>query len=583
MVRGDEHVTATGPFGDKAVEGSSFKVAGEQDAAPCRFHRDHQTRFVVSRTPPPCFVPLDSRSSGMEDSDPAQPVERDLIPLSADSHRDPGLVDPPQDLCHCRRLALQERFRNNHAAHREPLDQIGDAVEMVGVGVRDHQRVDPLDALAPQHRRKTAAGGDPRPESSGVIHEATTSWSPDHDAATMPHRCDHSFERGGGATWQDGDEQSDAGPGGGGTGPGERPHQPRPGHEEEDRQHPDVPAGDPPSRRPADPREGPRNSGSLPDHDVDHRQTCVTHSPADGSQRHAHRAQRQTDESPHHCQPHQRRNQRVEQQPHRAGDVERTCHQRRCRQPHRRADEDRIGDVTAAAPQPTLHRPAGVINQPRDRIVVAPAGRHRRGRPDEHRRRQERQLAPDAEQFGRMPGEHDDRGHGQRIDPRRTAPRRSSQTSQPHQQRRPEDGGLGSHQQHVEPRQHRHSHQRRPPRKACQTGNDHKRPRQKCHMQTGNGENVDRTGDHEGVDGTGSKAFTGSEDEFGGQGGARRRYMVCQRQSPTGPQPVEETNSRWPSGQRHDLQTFFSRHTDHRQTACPPGPGPLVELPGVSW
>src|SRR5689334_17359412 len=75
-----------------------------------------------------------------------------------DAHRDAARLDGGQGLTDGGQLAASEARRASHAADGEAVEERNESVEVVEVGVREHDVVDPPDAPAPQERRDVSAG-----------------------------------------------------------------------------------------------------------------------------------------------------------------------------------------------------------------------------------------------------------------------------------------------------------------------------------------------------------------------------------------------------------------------------------------
>ena len=576
MMGGDQELTRPGIGGDEPVERPPFEIAREQDPAPRRLDRHNEARLVVGGGRP------GASRKRMEDTHPTERIEGDLVSGRDRRHRNPRGGDPRENLGDRRCGAGQEGLGNNDAADVEAFEKVRHAVEMIGVGMGDDEGVDPADPLAPEERRKPAPRRHAGAESPGVVDQ-TASGGPAHDqAAAMSHRrSDHVEAR----RWADRDHadgEADRGPHSRRTDPNRRARQPGSGEEEEHRHEPGIPPHRPPYRRTRHPMEGPGNPRGEIDRDLDRSQGRVTDRPPDSGDRPADRRGKKTEESPHHRHSDQRRDEGIEKQTGRTEDMEVGGHQRRCRQPDGGPDEEGIeGSARAPADRPVQRR-AGAVDEPVDRVVVAPPGADRRRRADEDGGGEERQLAADAEDLRWVPGEDDDRHHGQGIEAGGTTTADGAEAGQPNQERRAEHRGLAADEDHVEPRRHRHEEERGGPGEPQKPGDGKQTGREERDMEPRDREDVNGPGDHEGFGHLRQERLARAEEEGGGERPALRRKMCPQRCRPALADLLEDRRERRPAPRRQPLDRPGSLDPDHRQGAFLPGAGALVELAWIA-
>ena len=86
---------------------------------------------------------------------------------------------------HRRRRSLSKRRRAAHLAHRETLQQGDEAVEVIQVGVGQHQLVDPADAAVPQERRDVAARDLRAADAADVVEQRPAVRRFQHHAAAV--------------------------------------------------------------------------------------------------------------------------------------------------------------------------------------------------------------------------------------------------------------------------------------------------------------------------------------------------------------------------------------------------------------
>jgi len=258
MVRRDEHVARPRVRRDEPAQRLPLEVTREEQPASGRLDCQHEARLVV------VLPAAGLRVLRMQHADAAERIDGERVAPPHEPHRDtrgPRLIEQVGD---GGRAALEKRPGDDDLPHRESLQEFGHGVEVVGVGMGDHERVDAADPLVPEHSSHAATRGGRRAETAGVVEEAAARRAPHQDAAAMPHRRDHDPQRRG----IRGDEpagpagrQADAAPGHGQRSPGAHAHKPLPGHDQQHRHHRHVPAGHPPSRRSGDPAVSTRHPG----------------------------------------------------------------------------------------------------------------------------------------------------------------------------------------------------------------------------------------------------------------------------------------------------------------------------------
>jgi len=79
----------------------------------------------------------------MEGPHATERIEGEGITRDDGAQRDGADPQCLEDARHRRRVRPQERRWHQHPAHAEALEQLGQGVEVVGIGMGDHDRVDP--------------------------------------------------------------------------------------------------------------------------------------------------------------------------------------------------------------------------------------------------------------------------------------------------------------------------------------------------------------------------------------------------------------------------------------------------------
>jgi hypothetical protein len=167
-MRGHEHVAVLRPRCHEVGQGRALDVAGEQKPAASRLDSQHEARFVV--VSPWVAITLAPRS--MQHPHAAQWVECKRVTRPNDLNRHHTRRGAASHLGHTRRRAREKRLGDDDPAHAKPRQQIGHGVEVIGVGVRDDERIDPRHSLRPQERFHAPPRGSRRPEPSCVVDEA---------------------------------------------------------------------------------------------------------------------------------------------------------------------------------------------------------------------------------------------------------------------------------------------------------------------------------------------------------------------------------------------------------------------------
>jgi len=112
VMRRHEHIAAVRTGRHKPMKRLSFDVAGEQEATPCRFHRQHEAGFVVAANS--WSVGLGRR---MQHADAAERIEREGISGRHGTDGDPCRVRTPEHLPHRQGIAGEKRLRHDDLPH----------------------------------------------------------------------------------------------------------------------------------------------------------------------------------------------------------------------------------------------------------------------------------------------------------------------------------------------------------------------------------------------------------------------------------------------------------------------------------
>jgi hypothetical protein len=575
-MRGHEHVAGVWIRGDEPGQRIPLDVAGEEQPAARRVHREHEARLVVlhrSRR----FI------RRMEHADAAERVERERLPGLGGPHRHARRRRQPQEFPDRPRVAPEERRGHDDLPHGKPIEQFGHGVEVIGVGMGDDERVDPRQALVPEHGRHGPPGRRRRSQPAGVVDEASPRRTPHHDPTAMPHRRHHhphlgrlrsEQPRGAGA------DPAHDDPCRGHRGPCAQADEPLPRQADERKPEQHIPSRQPPARRPGHPAVAPRQPGG-PRHDGPDAAERAVAGPAAGSrQRGRHGRRHQAQAAPRHRHRHQRRDQWVEHQPHRTDQVKPRRDQRRRHRPHGGPRHHHLQDVAGDPAQPPFEGCPTPLDEPLDGVVDVGAGQGGR-RADQHGGREERQLGADAEQFGRMPEQHQDRRQRQRIDRQRPSAKRRPQAGQPDEQRRPEHGRLRPHEQHVEAGAGGHRHERPAAGQGDQPKHLEERQRQEPHMKPGDRQDMDRAGDEEFHRLLPRQRLAAAEQQGRRQGRPLGREMAAEHLHAAAPQPVDPSRERPDTGAGKHPHALRRMGPHDRQAPQRPGTLPKIELPGV--
>jgi hypothetical protein len=169
-MRRHEHVAVLRPRCHEVGQGWALDVAGEQEPAAGRLDSQHEARFVVVSP----WVAIVLASCSMQHPHAAQRVDRKRLTRPNDLNRHHARRGAASHLSHTRRRARKKGLGDDDSTHAKPCQQIGHGVEVIGVGVRDDERVDPRHSLRPQERFHAPPRGSGRPEPPRVVDEAAT-------------------------------------------------------------------------------------------------------------------------------------------------------------------------------------------------------------------------------------------------------------------------------------------------------------------------------------------------------------------------------------------------------------------------
>jgi len=185
VVRRHEHVAFAGRSRSKQPQRLPLDIAREEHTAAGRLERDDEARLVVAA------VKVLVASEWMEHTGTAERVDRERVACPSRSHGYSPRFCRVEQIGDRERWAPEERLGHEDLANTKPSQQGRHGVEVVGIGMRDHKRVDPRDPLAPKHRLHRPAGRGRGPEPARVVHEAAARRRSYDDAAAVPNRRHH--------------------------------------------------------------------------------------------------------------------------------------------------------------------------------------------------------------------------------------------------------------------------------------------------------------------------------------------------------------------------------------------------------
>lgn len=145
-MRRHQHIAALWSRRQEFGQRRAFDVTGEQEPAASRFDGHDEARFVVigpwiDGMRAPCC---------MQHPHAAERVDRKRLASAHDVDWHPPGCGAAAHLGHSRRRAGKKRFGDDDSPYAKPCEQIGDGVEVIGIGMRDDERVDPRHSLRPQ-------------------------------------------------------------------------------------------------------------------------------------------------------------------------------------------------------------------------------------------------------------------------------------------------------------------------------------------------------------------------------------------------------------------------------------------------
>jgi len=162
MMRRHEHVATVRVGCYEPGQRLPFEVASEEHPSARRFDGEHETRFVVA-----CgmgcrchFVPLQIATPDLwvQDANPAEWIERERIACLCGPHSDSCHSRLPQQLCYRPRLTHKKGGRHDDLSNSKSLEQFRHGIEVICVGMRDDERIDPRDTLMPENGRHGTPG-----------------------------------------------------------------------------------------------------------------------------------------------------------------------------------------------------------------------------------------------------------------------------------------------------------------------------------------------------------------------------------------------------------------------------------------
>jgi len=347
-------------------------------------------------------------------------IEREGVARPHHPDRDAGRRGLLEQLTNAPRPALHECRRHHDLTDGESLQQAGDSIEVVGVGVGDDEGVDPADPFVPKHAGHRAAGSRRAAEPTGVVEERAAGRRADDDPTAMPDgRHDHpqARDRRGADSHRGGPDEADAAPDGCRDHPGAQLPQPDGGQEKTGGQQPGMPSPDPPARRCRQPDMAPGHPRAPGHAGLDHGERRIASHAAAAGERRGDRGEHEAPHAAAHRRGHERSHDHVEHDPQRAHDVKPGDHQRRRDRPDCGAGEQHGHRLPPELPEPALGTRPTSLDEPLDRVGLLSCRGDGMGHADEHGRRQKRELRAHARDFRRPPDEQDNRGAGEGVEP----------------------------------------------------------------------------------------------------------------------------------------------------------------------
>jgi hypothetical protein len=281
VVRGHKHITGIRAGGHKRFQSGPFKITRQEKPPADRLHRHHDARLVVGNAAHRLAITI-LPAARMQHPHAARVVKRKRVISRHRANGNSGLPGQQEKLADSGRVAMEEGLRYHDLTDRESFDQIGHGIEMVGIGVGDHERVDVADPLVPEHALHRSPCCPGCAEATGIVDKAASPGAADHHAAAVPQRRRDSPQAGGPRrhhALQPAPHDPDDHPAAGHEPPGERLPQTIPCDPEQGCHQAGIPTHHPPSRRPGHPGIGRRKVGR---HFDDGRQAgqCVIAHPA---------------------------------------------------------------------------------------------------------------------------------------------------------------------------------------------------------------------------------------------------------------------------------------------------------------
>ena len=149
MVRCHQHIAPVGISGHEPLGRPALEVARQEPAAAGCLDRHHEARLVVGAAG-------SSRHAcrRMEHANPTLRIDGERVARPHDSHGNPAVLKGRDEFAGGRGIARQQGLRGHHLTDDKPVEQFGHRVEVIDVGMRDHEVVDRPRPLAPEHGRQ---------------------------------------------------------------------------------------------------------------------------------------------------------------------------------------------------------------------------------------------------------------------------------------------------------------------------------------------------------------------------------------------------------------------------------------------
>ena len=147
VVWSQQYIAGDRQFGKQLVKTLTFNIGGQQDSMPTATQLDDCTVAIVSSLRPRRPDPVSRRMQYFHPHAPRCGQSQVLVDMA---HRYVSAVQLGLKSLQGGRLGTKHDGRNVHDADREAIEQFGDRIEVVRIGVRQYHCVDVADSTRPQ-------------------------------------------------------------------------------------------------------------------------------------------------------------------------------------------------------------------------------------------------------------------------------------------------------------------------------------------------------------------------------------------------------------------------------------------------